>query len=108
MIKLPSRGDAMSVYRVIDIIGTSSTSWEDAATEAIRTAAQSIRDLRCAVGCRPRPCRGCTGSGGPRQPRPAGPARRVLWAVTGRNAGPGGGAASGELGPVRAGRIGAG
>jgi flavin-binding protein dodecin len=48
MIKLPSRGDAMSVYKVIDIIGTSSTSWEDAATEAIRTAGQSIRDLRVA------------------------------------------------------------
>jgi flavin-binding protein dodecin len=36
----------MSVYRVIDVIGTSSTSWEDAATEAIRTAGQSLRDLR--------------------------------------------------------------
>jgi flavin-binding protein dodecin len=48
MIKLPSRGDAMSVYKVIDIIGTSSNSWEDAATEAIRTAGQTIRDLRVA------------------------------------------------------------
>jgi flavin-binding protein dodecin len=38
----------MSVYRVIDIIGTSSTSWEDAAAEAVRTASQSIRDLRVA------------------------------------------------------------
>ena len=28
----------MSVYRVIDVIGTSETSWEDAAAEAIRTA----------------------------------------------------------------------
>jgi dodecin len=34
----------MSVYRVTEIIGTSSTSWEDAAAEAIRTAA----DLRVA------------------------------------------------------------
>ncbi len=38
----------MSVYRVIDIIGTSNNSWEEAATEAIRTASQTIRDLRVA------------------------------------------------------------
>jgi dodecin len=38
----------MSVYRVIDVIGTSSTSWEDAATEAIKTATTSLRDLRVA------------------------------------------------------------
>jgi dodecin len=48
MLKLPSRGDAMSVYRVIDIIGTSNNSWEEAATDAIRTASQTIRDLRVA------------------------------------------------------------
>ena len=36
----------MSVYRVIDVIGTSSESWEDAAATAIRTASQSVRDLR--------------------------------------------------------------
>ena len=36
----------MSVYRVTEIIGTSSTSWEDAAAEAIRTAAGTLRDLR--------------------------------------------------------------
>jgi len=35
----------MSVYRVTEVIGTSSTSWEDAAAEAIRTAAGTIRDL---------------------------------------------------------------
>ncbi len=38
----------MSVYKVIDIIGTSSASWEEAATEAIRTAGETIRDLRVA------------------------------------------------------------
>ena len=38
----------MSVYRVTEIIGTSSTSWEDAAAEAIRTAAGTLRDLRVA------------------------------------------------------------
>jgi len=38
----------MSVYRVTEVIGTSRTSWEDAAAEAIRTAAGTIRDLRVA------------------------------------------------------------
>lgn len=38
----------MSVYRVTDIIGTSSKSWEDAAREALSTAATSLRDLRVA------------------------------------------------------------
>jgi len=38
----------MSVYRVTDIIGTSSTSWEEAAREALSTAAESLRDLRVA------------------------------------------------------------
>ena len=38
----------MSVYRVTELIGTSSTSWEDAAAEAIRTAAGTLRDLRVA------------------------------------------------------------
>lgn len=36
----------MSVYRVIDVIGTSTTSWEEAATNAITTAGKSVRDLR--------------------------------------------------------------
>ena len=36
----------MSVYRVIDIIGTSNTSWEEAAAEAVRTASATIRELR--------------------------------------------------------------
>ncbi len=38
----------MSVYRVVDIIGTSTTSWEDAAKEAITTARKSLRNLRVA------------------------------------------------------------
>ena len=38
----------MSVYRVVDVIGTSSSSWEEAAAEAIKTAAGSLRDLRVA------------------------------------------------------------
>ncbi len=38
----------MSVYRVIDVIGTSPSSWEEAAAEAITTAAGSVRDIRAA------------------------------------------------------------
>ena len=38
----------MSVYKVIDIIGTSSSSWEEAAAEAVRTVRQTIRDVRVA------------------------------------------------------------
>lgn len=38
----------MAVYKVIEIIGTSSTSWEDAAVTAIQTARGSLRDLRVA------------------------------------------------------------
>ncbi len=38
----------MSVYKVIEIIGTSSQSWEDAATTAVKLARESLRDLRVA------------------------------------------------------------
>jgi dodecin len=38
----------MSVYRVVDIIGTSPNSWEEAAREAITTASKSLRNLRVA------------------------------------------------------------
>ncbi len=38
----------MSVYRVIDVIGTSPSSWEEAAAEAITTAGGSVRDIRVA------------------------------------------------------------
>jgi len=36
------------VYRVTEIIGTSRTSWEDAAKKAVETAARTLRDLRVA------------------------------------------------------------
>ena len=36
------------VYRVTEIIGTSGVSWEDAAKNAVETAAKSLRDLRVA------------------------------------------------------------
>ena len=37
-----------SVYRVTEVIGTSSESWEAAARNAVETAAKSVRDLRVA------------------------------------------------------------
>ena len=37
-----------SVYRVTEIIGTSTVSWEAAAKAAVETAAKSLRDLRVA------------------------------------------------------------
>ena len=40
--------DAVSVYRVIEVIGTSTQSWEDAAVTAVSTARKSLRDLRVA------------------------------------------------------------
>lgn len=36
------------VYRVTEVIGTSGSSWEDAAKNAVKTASKSIRDLRIA------------------------------------------------------------
>jgi len=39
---------ANNVYRVTEIIGTSTRSWEDAAKRAIQTAAESLRELRVA------------------------------------------------------------
>ena len=38
----------MSVYRVTEVIGTSPTSWEEAAKEALAATAGSLRDLRVA------------------------------------------------------------
>jgi len=37
-----------SVYKVIELVGTSDVSWEDAAKKAVETASKSLRDLRVA------------------------------------------------------------
>ena len=37
-----------SVYKVVDVVGTSTKSWEDAAINAVETAARSLRDVRIA------------------------------------------------------------
>lgn len=37
-----------SVYRVTELVGTSETSWEDAARNAVETASKSLKNLRVA------------------------------------------------------------
>jgi flavin-binding protein dodecin len=39
---------AESVYKVIELVGTSTQSWEKAATAAVNRASKSLRDLRIA------------------------------------------------------------
>jgi flavin-binding protein dodecin len=38
----------MSVYKIVEIVGTSASSWEDAAVQAVNTAKATLRDLRVA------------------------------------------------------------
>ena len=38
----------MTVYRVTELIGTSAVSWEDAAVTALKTASNTLRNLRVA------------------------------------------------------------
>ncbi|OGR22836.1 MAG: transporter [Desulfobacterales bacterium RIFOXYA12_FULL_46_15] len=37
-----------SVYKIIDLVGSSQTSWEDAASKAIKKASNTLKDLRIA------------------------------------------------------------
>jgi flavin-binding protein dodecin len=39
---------AGSTYKIIELVGTSETSWEEAVTTAVETAAGSLKDLRIA------------------------------------------------------------
>ncbi len=39
---------ADSIYKVIQLVGSSATSWEDAAKNAVEKAGQTLRDLRVA------------------------------------------------------------
>jgi hypothetical protein len=39
---------AESVYKVVELVGTSNESWENAAAAAVRKAAETLRDLRVA------------------------------------------------------------
>jgi len=37
-----------SLYKIIELVGTSSTSWEDAAKSAVESAAKSLKEVRVA------------------------------------------------------------
>ena len=37
-----------SVYKIVEVIGTSAKSWEDAAKNAVETASKTLKDLRVA------------------------------------------------------------
>ena len=43
-----NRATTESVYRLVEVIGTSKRSWEDAAMNAVEAAARTLRDLRIA------------------------------------------------------------
>ena len=45
---MAKRASGDGVYRVTEVIGTSSVSWEDAAKTAVATASKTLRDLRIA------------------------------------------------------------
>jgi flavin-binding protein dodecin len=47
-IKAMAKKRTDSVYRIVDVVGVSEKSWEDAGRNAIETAASSLRDLRVA------------------------------------------------------------
>lgn len=46
--ELEEKNMTNSVYKVIELVGSSTESWEKAATNAIKTAAKSLKDLRIA------------------------------------------------------------
>jgi flavin-binding protein dodecin len=45
---MATKKQSESVYRIIDVVGVSEESWEDAGRKAVETAAGSLRDLRVA------------------------------------------------------------
>jgi flavin-binding protein dodecin len=47
MAKSKSSSDD-GIYKIVELVGTSKTSWEDAGKKAVETAGQTLRDLRVA------------------------------------------------------------
>ncbi|MDH6230506.1 flavin-binding protein dodecin [Mesorhizobium soli] len=45
---MASKEGAAGVYRIVEVVGVSETSWEEAGRNAVETAAGSLRDLRVA------------------------------------------------------------
>jgi len=37
-----------SIYKIVELVGTSASSWEDAAKNAVETASRTLKDLRIA------------------------------------------------------------
>ena len=48
MAKNSAKKSAETVYKIVEVVGSSPTSWEEAASLAVKTAAKSMRDLRVA------------------------------------------------------------
>ena len=50
MAKKPAKSSSSDegVYKIVEVVGTSKKSWEDAAGNAVTTAAKTLRDLRIA------------------------------------------------------------
>jgi flavin-binding protein dodecin len=47
-VEMAKKSKGGGVYRIVDVVGVSKMSWEDAGRRAIETAATSLRDLRVA------------------------------------------------------------
>ena len=45
---MKTSGSKNSVYRITELVGTSANSWEEAAANAVKTAAKTLRDIRVA------------------------------------------------------------
>ena len=48
MAKTSSKKSAEAVYKIVEVIGSSPTSWEDAARTAVEAAAKTLRNMRIA------------------------------------------------------------
>lgn len=48
MAKKASKKSADAVYKIVEVVGSSPSSWEDAARAAVEAAAKTLRDLRVA------------------------------------------------------------
>jgi len=48
MAKKASKKSADAVYKIVEVVGSSPKSWEDAARAAVEAAAKTLRDLRVA------------------------------------------------------------
>jgi len=45
---MAKKSDGEGVYKIVEVIGVSEISWEDAGKQAVKTASKSLRDLRIA------------------------------------------------------------